>query len=111
MEEGMSNDKTFEKNVSLNTEFTRYALEHPDILDQIPNGARLVFLPEDDPELCQRNIEMAKAHPDGDRPIAYVRMKKVPQVKTVMITVPEIEIAGRGEWQAERLAQLARVPR
>ena len=89
----MSNDKTFGKNVGLNTEFTRYALEHPDILDQIPNGARLVFLPEDDPELCQSNLEMAKAHPDGDRPIAYVRMKKVPQVKTVMVTVPEVEIA------------------
>jgi hypothetical protein len=97
MEEGMSDDKTFEKNVSLNTEFTRYVLEHPDILDQIPNGAKLVFLPEDDLELCQINLEMAKAHPNGDRPIAYVRMKKVPQVKTVTITVPEVEIAGRGE--------------
>jgi hypothetical protein len=97
MEEGMSDDKTFEKNVSLNTEFTRYVLEHPDILDQIPDGARLIFLPEDDLELCQINLEMAKAHPNGDRPIAYVRMKKVPQVKTVTITVPEVEIAGRGE--------------
>jgi len=95
MEEGMSNDKTFEKNVSLNTEFTRYALEHPDILDQIPNGARLVFLPEDDPELSQRNIEMAKAHPDGDRAVAYVRMKKVSRVQTVMVTVPEIEVVSR----------------
>ena len=97
MEEGMNNDKTFEKNVSLNTEFTQYVLEHPDILDQIPNGARLIFLPEDDLELCQINLEMAKAHPDGDRPTAYVRMKKVPQVKTVMVTVPEVEIAGRGK--------------
>jgi len=92
----MSNDRTFEKNVSLNTEFMRYAFEHPDILDQIPNSARLVFLPEDDPELCQRNLEMAKAHPpDGNRPIAYVRMKKVPQVQTVMVTVPEVEIVSR----------------
>jgi len=40
---------------------------------------------------------MAKAHPDGDRPIAYVMMKKVPQVKTMMVTVPEIKIARRGE--------------
>lgn len=95
MEEGMSNDKTFERNVSLNTEFMRYALEHPDILDQIPNSARLVFLPEDDPDLCKRNLEMAKAHPDGNRPIAYVRMKKVPQVQTVMVTVPEVEGVSR----------------
>ena len=102
MEEGMSNDRTFEKNVSLNTEFTRYALEHPDILDQIPNGARLVFLPEDDPELCQINLEMAKAHPDGDRPTAYVRVKKVPQVKTVMITVPEVETVSRYSEQAQK---------
>lgn len=101
-EEGMSNDKTFEKNVSLNTEFTRYALEHPDILDQIPNGARLVFLPEDDPELCQRNLEMAKAHPDEDRPIAYVRMKKVPQVQTVTVTIPEVETVLRYSEQAQK---------
>ena len=87
----VSNDKTFEKNVSLNTEFTRYALEHPEILDQIPNGARLIFLPEDDPELCQRNIEMAKAHPDGDRPIAYVRMKKRERVALNEVTELEIK--------------------
>ena len=98
-EEEMSNNKTFGKNVSLNTEFMRYALEHPDILDQIPNSARLVFLPEDDPELCQRNLEMAKTHPDGDRPVAYVRMKKVPQVQTVMVTVPEVAIVSRHSEQ------------
>ena len=98
----MSDDRTFEKNLSLNTEFIRYALEHPDILDRIPNSARLVFLPEDDPELCQRNLEMAKAHPDGNRLIAYVRMKKVPQVKTVMVTVPEVEIVSGHSEQSQK---------
>jgi hypothetical protein len=45
---------------------------------------------------------MAKAHPDGDRPIAYVRMKKVPQVKTVMVTIPEVETVSRYSEQAQK---------
>ena len=40
-----------EKNITLSFEFERYVTEHPEILGQIPEGAAVVFLPKDDPEL------------------------------------------------------------
>ena len=49
-----------EKNITLSFEFERYILEHPEILDQIPDGAEVVLLPRDDPELYRINLESAR---------------------------------------------------
>jgi len=48
-----------EKNITLSFEFERYILEHPDVLEQIPQGAEIVLLPKDDPELYRINLEAA----------------------------------------------------
>ncbi|MDZ7696773.1 MAG: DUF5647 family protein [Deltaproteobacteria bacterium] len=34
-------------------------LEHPELMEQIPDGAEVFFLPEDDPDLLQENLEIA----------------------------------------------------
>lgn len=76
------------KNLDLNAEFMRYTFEHPEILDQIPEGARIVFLPDDDPELCEANLKVDKEvkAQDPKRPTVYVRMKmpkpQVPRIET-----------------------------
>jgi hypothetical protein len=49
-----------EKNITLSFEFERYILEHPEILEQIPDGAEVVLLPKDDPELYHINLESAQ---------------------------------------------------
>jgi hypothetical protein len=49
-----------EKNITLSFEFERYVTEHPEILGQIPEGAAVVFLPKDDPELYRVNLETAR---------------------------------------------------
>jgi len=49
-----------EKNITLSFEFERYLLEHPEILEQIPDGAQVVLLPKDDPELCRINLDVAQ---------------------------------------------------
>jgi hypothetical protein len=49
-----------EKNITLSFEFERYVMEHPEILGQIPDGAAVIFLPKDDPELCHVNLETAR---------------------------------------------------
>jgi hypothetical protein len=55
-----------EKNITLSFEFERYVAEHPEMLNQIPDGAAVVFLPKDDPELYRINLETArKAQADG----------------------------------------------
>jgi len=55
-----------EKNITLSFEFERYVVEHPEILEQIPDGAAVIFLPKDDPELYRINLETArKAQAEG----------------------------------------------
>jgi len=58
-----------EKNITLSFEFERYVVEHPEILEQIPDGATVIFLPKDDPELYRVNLETAhKAQVTGRTP-------------------------------------------
>ena len=52
-------DTIVEKNITLSFEFERYVAEHPEMLNQIPDGAAVVFLPKDDPELYRVNLETA----------------------------------------------------
>jgi hypothetical protein len=49
-----------EKNITLSFEFERYILEHPEVLEQIPDGAQVVLLPQDDPELYRINLNAAQ---------------------------------------------------
>ena len=46
------------KNLALLGRFLREALEEPAILDRIPDGATVVLMPPDDPELAQRNLAL-----------------------------------------------------
>ena len=66
-----------EKNITLSFEFERYVLEHPEVLEQIPDGAQVVLLPQDDPELYRINLNAAqKAHEEGETvPVVYVEIE------------------------------------
>jgi hypothetical protein len=71
-----SENTTIDKNFILSLEFERYVLEHPEILDKIPDGAELVLLPKDDPELYRMNLEasyVSRQNDDmPDRPVIYI---------------------------------------
>jgi hypothetical protein len=60
-EDEMRKEDLFQKNHFLGVEFDRYLLEHPEMLEQIPENAEIYFLPEENPELSQENIEIARA--------------------------------------------------
>lgn len=66
-----------EKNITLSFEFGRYVLEHPEVLEQIPQGAEIVLLPRDDPELYRINLEAARrAQRERDaHPVVYVEIE------------------------------------
>jgi|MudIll2142460700_1097286.scaffolds.fasta_scaffold2150457_1 hypothetical protein len=77
-------DKVFE----LTEQFNHYVFENPDVLDNIPDKATLVFLDADDPEFNRANMELARATPrPADSPVVYVRMQK------------QVRIIERVEWQ------------
>jgi hypothetical protein len=66
-----------EKNITLSFEFERYVLEHPEVLEQIPDGAQVVLLPQDDPELYRINLNaVQKAREEGETvPVVYVEIE------------------------------------
>ena len=73
----MYNRETIEeKNITLSFEFERYILEHPDVLERIPQGAEVVLLPRDDPELYRINLEAGqRAQHEGDaHAVVYVEI-------------------------------------
>jgi hypothetical protein len=51
----MREDEITRKNLDLHAEWLRYCFEHPEALDQIPQGAELVIIPNNDVELADIN--------------------------------------------------------
>ena len=73
-----------EKNATLSFEFERYMLEHPAILDQILDGAEVVLLPKDDPELYRLNLEAAqRAGQSG--PVVYVEIEALAPARSRLV--------------------------
>lgn len=71
----ITEDEVVRRNVELQTEFMRYILEHPAILDRLPSDFRLVILPENDPDLRAYNLELLDKHPAKGKPVIFVRMR------------------------------------
>ncbi len=87
----MTEKELFEKNLVLTTEFDRYLLEHPDIAEKVPLNAQIVLLPEDDPELCQKNREVATAQRELGQPVVYVRIEKLTPLISRLVN-PQITV-------------------
>ena len=81
----MTKDEVVRGNLDLLSEFMRYAFDHPDILDEIPPDAEVVFLPEDDVALCAENMHMLERGDGSKRAHVVFRMEKP------KIVVPHLE--------------------
>lgn len=71
----MKDAEMFESNLDLQATFMQYIIDHPDVLDQLPDDFRLIILSDDDPELTWRNLQLLKEQGAGDKPIIIVRMR------------------------------------
>jgi hypothetical protein len=79
-------DKIFE----LTEQFNQYVFEHPEILDEIPDKAMLVFLDADDPTFNEANIQLANSSPGrSNNPRIYIKMRK------------RVRMVERIDWQPE----------
>jgi len=73
----LTKNELYLKNLILNHEFDLYVLEHPETLDEIPDYAKIVLLPEDDPELSKINLRMAEENQEPKQPIVLIRLEKL----------------------------------
>ena len=71
----MTDSEILERNLELQAALMQYLFDHPDILDHLPDDFRLVILPDDDPELGQRNLELLSQQGDADKPVIIARMR------------------------------------
>ena len=81
------------RNLGLGFEFDRYLLEHPEILEKIPENALLVLLPQDDPELAQANLELAKKGRESGQPVVHVIIKALDPRPRSRVLDAEISLA------------------
>ena len=91
-DEKMTKQELFRKNATLGEEFTRYVLEHPEFGEQIPKGAHIIFLPKDDPELCEENRRIAQLRVREGEAMVYVEIERLLPQKSRLMN-PRIRVA------------------
>lgn len=90
----MTEKEVFTKNLILSTEFDRYILERPEFAEEIPLNAQVVFLPEDDIELCRINVEMAERQREEGQQVVYVHIGVIaPQISRLTKVSLEVKTA------------------
>lgn len=47
-----------QKNFDIGAKFTDYTIEHPNILDEVPKGAEIILIPENDKDIAKKNISL-----------------------------------------------------
>ena len=85
----MDRDTIVKKNLDLHAEWMRYLFDHPEAIDQIPEGAQVVILPTDDPELATINTKTLTDAKRRGLPVVVVHLAS-PKVPT-----PQIEVLSR----------------
>ncbi|RLC63349.1 MAG: hypothetical protein DRI80_04140 [Chloroflexota bacterium] len=73
------------RNMILYAEFEQYLLEHPELDKQIPDGTSVVFMPEDDPELCQANRALLNQAKREGRKVVIIRVKGLAPARSRLI--------------------------
>jgi hypothetical protein len=88
----MTRQEQCRRNDELFALFMRQVLDNPALTRKIPKGAEVIFLPENDPELYQANLELGKrVKAKENKRVVYIKITLVPQTMTVY--VPRLEFS------------------
>lgn len=88
----MTDKEFFDKSLTLSFEFSRYVIAHSEIDEQIPKGALVVLLLEDDPEFNERAIELAQAQRETSQPVVIVRVQGLLPPTESRLVNPKLEL-------------------
>jgi hypothetical protein len=89
----MKREELFRRNHELFEVFMLEALDDPALTAHIPSGASVIFLPENDPELLAANLELARVKRQQSEQVVFVRVKLVPEVRTIFVPRLTVEPA------------------
>ncbi len=80
----MTEKKIIEKNCDLLSDFMKYAIDRPEILDKIPRDAQLVLLPTNDPELYKENLQiLERLKREGKKHVVFKIESVMPKIEFV----------------------------
>ena len=88
----MTDKEFFDKSLTLSFEFSRYIIAHPEIEQDIPKGALVVLLLEDDPKFNKRAMDLAQAKREPDQPLIIVRIQKLLPPMESRLVNPRVEL-------------------
>ena len=89
-----------ERNIELSAEFGRYLFEHPEIEEELPADAEIVFVPEYDKELKEYNLDLAKDMEAAGTKVVYVRIHQLRPKILSRIEGLDLELHVRGGSRA-----------
>jgi len=81
----VTREEQFRRNNELLALFMQQVLDDPELIEHIPDGAEVIFLPQNNPELCEANLTLGKTRQAEGRQIAFIKIELVPQVRTVFV--------------------------
>lgn len=88
----MTDKDFFNKSLMLSFEFSRYLIGHPEMEDQIPKDALIVFLLEDDPDFNKQAIQLAKSKRETGQPVVIVRVQQLLPPTESRLVNPKLEL-------------------
>lgn len=89
----MKDELFWELQRTLSAEFSKYILSHPEIDEQIPDGAQIVFNLEDNPEFNDWAIQIARSQQEENQPVVFVTVKELAPFPVSRIIKPELKLA------------------
>ena len=89
----MKREEQFRRNHTLFEIFMLEALHNPGLTEQLTGDTHVVFLPENDPELTEANLALAREKAMQGVPVVFVRVRLVPEVRTVFVPRMSVEFA------------------
>jgi hypothetical protein len=96
MESKLVTDRVTDKVFELFEQFNQYVFAHPEILDEIPDKAVLVFLDAGDPAFNEANIQLADSNPHpSSGPRIYIKMRKRVRMVEQVDWEPEVLLTPR----------------
>jgi hypothetical protein len=88
----MTEKEFFDKSVTLSFEFSRYLIAHPEVEEQIPKGALVVLILEDDPDFNKRAMELAQSKKEANQPVVIVRVQRLLPPTESRLVNPRVEL-------------------
>lgn len=86
----MKDESFWELQRTLSAEFSKYVLAHPEIDEQIPDGAQVTFNLKDNPEFNDWALQAARSQCEPNQPMVIVKVEGLAPVPSSRLIGPEL---------------------